>query len=137
MQPKFVLTFHSFILLLVGAVTLLLPQSTLSVVGVTLDPAALHIIQFTGVGMLCIGLLAWVARHLPDGNTLHEIYGAFLLLSLLAFGVALVAQVMHMVNWLGWLAVVINLLLALNYAYFLAGRAEASESPTLTHRHQH
>ena len=137
MQPKFVLTFHSFILLLVGAVTLLMPQATLSVVGVTLDPAALHIIQFTGVGMLCIGLLAWVARHLPDGNTLHEIYGAFLLLSLLVFGVALVVQVTHMVNWLGWLAVVINLLLALNYAYFLVGKVEGPESPTLTHRHQH
>ena len=137
MPSRFVLAFHSFVLLLLGAATLIIPQSTLSVVGVTLDPAALHIVQFTGVGMLCIGLLAWVARHLPDGNTLHEIYGAFLLMSLLAFGLALVAQIAHMVNWLGWLAVVINLLLALNYAYFFVGKAEASESPTLTHRHQH
>lgn len=137
MQSRFVLAFHSFVLLLLGAATLLIPQSTLSVFGVTLEPAALHIVQFTGVGMLCIGLLAWVARHLPDGNTLHEIYGAFLLMSLLAFGVALVAQITHIVNWLGWLAVVINLLLALNYAYFLAGKVEAPEAPTLTHRHQH
>lgn len=137
MQPKFILTFHSLVMFLLGAALLVLPQPTLSVFGVALDPAALHIVQFIGVGLLCVGLLAWVARHLPEGATRHEIYGAFSLMSILAFGVALVCQMGHLLNWLGWLVAVVNLLLALNYAYFLNGKVEAQDAPTLTHRHQH
>jgi len=137
MKPKFIFTFHSLITLLFGCGILLIPQQLLSVFGVALDPSALHIVQFAGVGLISLGLLAWVVRHLTDGDTLHEIFWAFFLMSICASAVLLLGQITRVVNWLGWLPVAVNLLLALNYAHFLSDKAEEVESPTLTHRHQH
>ena len=74
--------------------------------------------QYGGVWLIGIGLLAWLARNSTDSDARKAIVLAFIICYSLAFVVSLIAQLNNVLNAFGWGTVALNLVLAMGYGYF-------------------
>lgn len=74
--------------------------------------------QYGGVWLIGIGLIAWFARNSTDSDARKAIVLAFLICYSIAFMVALIGQLNNILNALGWGTVALNLVLTLGYGYF-------------------
>ena len=74
--------------------------------------------QYGGVWLIGIGLLAWFARNSAASEARKAIVVAFLICYSIAFIVALIGQLNNVLNAFGWGTVALNFVLAIGYSYF-------------------
>jgi hypothetical protein len=99
-----------------GAGFLLLPGWVLSNYGVTTDPSGLWMAQFFGAALVHLGFLVLLLRKVQDPAIQRAVGLASAIGSLASLLVAIVGQVEHLVNGLGWSTIAIYGLLFLGYA---------------------
>lgn len=137
MKLKNLFILHSVIALSFGIGSIVIPHPFMSLFGTTLEPTGALMMQFGGAWLIGIGLLTWLMRNVSEIETQQSIAIAFLVMSLLAFIVALLGQINGTLNILGWLPVAINLVLSLGYAYILFAAPKVSGTSSLTQHPQH
>lgn len=74
--------------------------------------------QYGGVWLIGLGLLAWFARNAATSEARKAIISASLVCYGIAFVMALLALFAAVLNAFGWGTVLLNLVLALGYGYF-------------------
>jgi hypothetical protein len=115
---KTLFIFNAIATILFGIGSVLVPYALVNLFGSTLNPAGALMMQYGGVWLIGIGLLAWFARNSADSEARKAIMLAFLICYSIAFVVALIAQLNNVLNAFGWGTVALNLVLALGYGYF-------------------
>jgi hypothetical protein len=118
MKLKTLFIFNAIATTLFGIGSVLVPHTLITLFGSTLNPAGALMMQYGGVWLIGIGLLAWFARNAADSEARRAIVLAFLICYSIAFIVALLAQLAAVLNAFGWGTVALNLVLALGYGYF-------------------
>ncbi len=118
MKLKTLFIFNAIATILFGIGSVLFPQPLVNLFGSTLNPAGALMMQYGGVWLIGIGLLAWFARDSAPSEARKAIVLAFLICYSIAFVVALIAQLNNVLNVFGWGTVVLNLVLAIGYGYF-------------------
>lgn len=118
MKLKTLLIFNAIATTLFGIGSIVVPETLITLFGSTLNPAGVLMMQYGGVWLVGIGLLAWFARNATDSEARRAIVLAFLICYSIAFIVALIAQLNHVLNAFGWGTVALNLVLAAGYGYF-------------------
>lgn len=84
-------------------------------------------IRLLGVYLLAAGLLSWFTRNALPTKARTDILYTFLAMNVLGFLVALIYQLNNTVNNLGWSTVIIYLLLAAGFGYYLYGKPKAGK----------
>ena len=118
MKLKYLFVFNAIATIMFGIGSVLMPQTLVAIFGSMLNPAGVLMMQYGGVWLIGLGLLAWFARNATDSQARKAIILAFLICYSIAFIVALLAQVNAVLNAFGWGTVGLNLVLALGYGYF-------------------
>lgn len=118
MKLKYLFIFNAIATIIFGIGSVLIPQTLVTIFGSTLNPAGVLMMQYGGVWLIGLGLLAWFARNATDSQARKAIILAFLICYSIAFVVALLAQLNAVLNAFGWGTVGLNLVLALGYGYF-------------------
>ena len=118
MKLKYLFIFNAIATIMFGIGSVLIPQTLVTIFGSTLNPAGVLMMQYGGVWLIGLGLLAWFARNANDSQARKAIILAFLICYSIAFIVALLAQLNTVLNAFGWGTVGLNLVLALGYGYF-------------------
>lgn len=102
-----------------GVGSVLVPNLFLSLFGGTLTPAGAVMMQYGGAWLIGVGLLTWFTRNVADSGTLRAICWALLPAYLVALVVSVVGQLGGVLNALGWMPVVIQLLFAFGFGTYL------------------
>lgn len=118
MKLKTLFVFNAIATILFGIGSVLAPNMLVNLFGSELNPAGALMMQYGGVWLIGIGLLAWFARNSADSDARRAIVLAYLICYSIAFIVALFAQLNNVLNAFGWGTVALNLVLALGYGYF-------------------
>lgn len=119
MKLRTVLTLNSILALAVSIGLVLVPSGVISIFGSTTDAAGLLLARHYGAAGVALGVLAWLARNISAQEAKRLILPALLSVFLIEFVVDLLAQISGMLNVLGWSLVVLDLLFASAYGYFL------------------
>jgi hypothetical protein len=98
----------------------------LDLYGISPSPEASFMARWFGLGLLANGLITWLAREAAESDAGRAI--SFALTITYGFGVvlALLGTLFGPFNALGWIAVGLNLLLALGFGYARFMRAQVS-----------
>ena len=126
MKLKYLFIFNAFATIIFGIGSVLIPQTLVTLFGSTLNPAGLLMMQYGGVWLIGLGLLAWLARNAAESEARKAIILAFMICYGVAFIVALLAQLNTVLNAFGWGTVGLNLVLALGYGYFQFAKPKAA-----------
>jgi len=118
MKLKTLFIFNAVATILFGIGSVLVPHTLIALFGSTLNPAGALMMQYGGVWLIGIGLLAWFARNAAESEARRAIVLAFLICYSIAFIVALLAQLNNVLNAFGWGTVALNFVLAVGYGYF-------------------
>jgi hypothetical protein len=110
--------FNAIATTLFGIGSVLIPNTLITLFGSTLNPAGALMMQYGGVWLIGIGLLAWFARNSVASEARKAIVVAFLICYSIAFVVALIGQLNNVLNAFGWGTVALNFVLAIGYGYF-------------------
>jgi hypothetical protein len=102
------------------------PAPLLSQYGVQTDAGGIVMARFFGAALIQLGVLLYIAQAATDKVALRAMVVAGLVGSLAGLAVALSAQLMHVVNSLGWSTVVLYALFAAGYAAFAMKPAAAA-----------
>jgi len=104
--------------LLFGLALVLVPETLLSLYGITVEAAGILLARLFGAAFLGYTVLNWSARNAADSEVLRGIVLANLIMDVIGFGVTLLGQLARVANALGWSSVALYLLFALGFAYF-------------------
>ena len=126
MKLRYLFIFNAFATIIFGIGSVLIPQTLITLFGSTLNPAGLLMMQYGGVWLIGLGLLAWLARNAAESEARKAIILAFMICYGVAFIVALLAQLNTVLNAFGWGTVGLNLVLALGYGYFQFAKPKAA-----------
>jgi hypothetical protein len=105
---------------------LLVPATMADIYGVALTPATLFLARIFGAEVLGVGLICWSCRNLSGRQLPRGITLALLVVHALGAVILLMATLAGVLNSAGWSAVVIYLVLAIGYAYFLFPRPRSA-----------
>ena len=125
MKLKYLFIFNAIATIMFGIGSVLMPQTLVTIFGSTLNPAGVLMMQYGGVWLIGLGLLAWLARNASDSEARKAVILAFMVCYGVAFVVALLAQLNAVLNAFGWGTVGLNLVLALGYGYFQFAKPRA------------
>lgn len=126
MKLRYLFIFNAFATIIFGIGSVLIPQTLVTLFGSTLNPAGLLMMQYGGVWLIGLGLLAWLVRNAAESEARKAIILAFMICYGVAFIVALLAQLNTVLNAFGWGTVGLNLVLALGYGYFQFAKPKAA-----------
>lgn len=119
MKLKTLFIIHTIVALFFGLAFLFAPETSLVPYGVTTNVTGLSLGRLLGAAYLGFGLIAWFARNSEESEARRAIVSGFSF----GFAIGCVASIYSQLNGasnaLGWLNVVVYLLLALAYGYFL------------------
>jgi len=118
MKLKYLFIFNAVATIIFGIGSVLIPQTLVTLFGSTLNPAGVLMMQYGGVWLIGLGLLAWLVRNAAESEARKAVILAFMVCYGIAFIVALLAQLNAVLNAFGWGTVGLNLVLALGYGYF-------------------
>ncbi len=121
------LTFAAVLGIVFGVGFLLAPVTLLAQYGVDPSPATVLMSRFFAAALLNLGLLLYLIRHVKDGLAQKAVAFGGVVGSLAGLFVAVLGQISHVINSLGWSTVVIYALLLLGYALFAFGSTPAAE----------
>jgi len=119
MKLRTALILNSIAALAVSIGLVLVPSNVISIFGGTADDVGLFLARHYGALGIGIGILTWLARNVSIQEARRAILPALLSVFLIEFVIDLLAQLSGLLNVLGWSIVVLDLLFALAYAYFL------------------
>jgi len=112
------LVLNAVVSLVYGIGELLMPTTILSIYGITQGPGEQLLVQFFGVALIGIGLLAWFARNVAAAEAQRAIVLAYLISNAIGIVVSVLGTTSGVMSAVGWSAVLIYLVLTLGYAYF-------------------
>ncbi len=95
------------------------PAPLLSLLGIATDPAVAFVTRAFGAALIGYAVMNWFARNAVDSDARRAIVLADASFNALAIVVNLLGTLSGVLNVLGWSNVVIHLLLAAGFAYFL------------------
>jgi hypothetical protein len=119
MKLKTLLIIKAIVCLCLGIPILLVPNFIYSIFGATLAAGGAFAAREYGASMMGNLMLTWFARDSQESEARWAIVLALFVYDAIGFIVALIAILSGAVNSLGWLIVVLYLLLALGFGYFL------------------
>jgi hypothetical protein len=122
---KFLLI-NSVVALVFGLGFVLGPAPLLAQYGVQTDAGGIVMSRFFGAALIQMGVLLYIAQATSDRVALRAMVIAGLVGSLAGLAVALLAQLTHVVNSLGWSTVVLYALFSAGYATFAMRPAAAA-----------
>lgn len=118
MKLKYLFIFNAVATIIFGIGSVVIPQTLVTLFGSTLNPAGVLMMQYGGVWLIGLGLLAWLVRNAAESEARKAVILAFMVCYGIAFIVALLAQLNAVLNAFGWGTVGLNMVLALGYGYF-------------------
>jgi len=131
MKLRYLFMVNTVVALIFAAGLLLAPKTILNLYGLTVGAAVRTnailslVAQLLGATLIVPGLLSWFAASMPDSGSRRSVAVSLLVYDVIGFGVALfVGMIPKVMSAAGWSLVVLFLLLALGYAYFLFMRPE-------------
>ena len=122
MKLKTLLIIKAVVCLCLGIPILLVPNFIYSIFGATLAAGGVFAAREYGASMMGNLMLTWFARNSQESDARWAIVLALFVYDAIGFIVALIAVLAGSVNALGWLIVILYLLLALGFGYFLIPR---------------
>ena len=109
-----------------GIALLVAAGPILDLYGITPNPEGAYMARWFGVGLLSIGLTTWLARETADSASGQAIARALTVTYGVGIVLALWGTLFGPFNALGWIAVGLNLLLGLGFAYFQLIKSKAA-----------
>jgi hypothetical protein len=119
MKLKTLMIIKAIVCLCFGIPILLVPHFIYSIFGASLTDGGAFVAREYGAAMIGILMLTWFARNSPESEARWAIILALFVYDALGFVVTLIAILSGALNPLAWLVVVLYLLLALGFGYFL------------------
>jgi hypothetical protein len=118
MKLRTLMVINAVIAGLFGIAFLIVPWQVLSLYGVQPSPVLNYLGQLFGAALFTFAVLSWEARKAVASDARKAIVWALFIGDGIGFIVALMGQLNHVVNALGWLTVAIYLLLVVGFGYF-------------------
>jgi hypothetical protein len=119
MKLKTLLIIKAIVCLCLGIPILLVPNFMYSIFGATLAAGGVFAAREYGASMMGNLMLTWFARNSQESDARWAIVLALFVYDAVGFIIALIAIMSGAINSLGWLIVLLYLLLALGFGYFL------------------
>ncbi len=124
MKFQTMMVIKAVVALILGVPIVLLPASMYSMLGVSLGPGGAFPAREYGAAMLSILMICWFGRYVPQGPMRWAIALGLCVYDAVGLVISLVAVLTGELNSLGWAVVVLYLLLALGFGYFLVKSPE-------------
>lgn len=120
MKLSVLMIIKAIIVFVFGIAFVLVPTTTMSIYGMSLQGGGALMTQFFGASFILLGIVLWTGRKAARTDVaLKGIVLAVVIGDLIGFVVALMGQLNGVMNVLGWGNVALYLILALAFAYFL------------------
>ena len=118
MKLKHLLVVNAIVMGCSGISAVFVPAKLLSLYGVALGREVILMTQYAGLGSIAIGLVAWFNRNVEERKTQRAISLAFLITYVIAIVISVQGTISGIIK-VGWPVILIYLLLAIGYTYFL------------------
>lgn len=119
MELKHWMVIKSVICIVLALLLLLIPETFLSLYGSDLNESGVFMSRLFGQALALIGIVLWLARNVAEPSTRRAFVVAVLIGDLIGAVVSLIGVLAGVTNALGWTTVVLYLVLALGFGYFL------------------
>jgi nitrate reductase gamma subunit len=126
MNLKILFIIAAVVTLVFGVLFILIPDQVYSWYGVNADMQLNYMGGLFGAALVAVGLIAWLARNAADSDARKAIVLSFFIADFIGFIIALVAQLHHIVNSLGWLTVGLYLFFSVTFGYFQFFKSKGS-----------
>jgi hypothetical protein len=120
MKLKTFMVVNALVATAFGIGFIVVPGQITSAYGPEITPELEYVTRLFGAALLAFAVLTWTARNATDSDTRRAILLALFVGDGVGFIVSLMGQLGGVTNALGWTTVLIYLLLALGFGYFLA-----------------
>ncbi len=119
MKLSVLMAIKSVICLVVGLALVLIPDQVATLTSTTLNAGTTSMARLFGALFLLVAVLLWMIKSVEHVETRRDIVLAVFVGDAIGFVVALLSQLQEPVSQLGWVTVVVYLLLALAFGYFV------------------
>ena len=125
MQFRTMMIIKAVVCLCFGVLILLMPGFVYSLfLGISLDGAGAFAARQYGASLIGTLLITWFAREVPESDVRWAIALGLCLYDAVGFVLSLVGEITGLLSPMGWSIVVLYLLLALGFGYFLVKRPQ-------------
>lgn len=104
--------------IIAGILLVLIPRTVSGWFGLPPDSGMDIDNQFYGSELILMGLVCWVARNITEAKYQRGLTSAFVIANLISLILAIMAQVNHVFNTLGWVAIGVYFILTVVYGYY-------------------
>ncbi len=125
MQFRTMMILKAAVCLCFGVLILLSPGFVYSLfLGISLDSGGAFAARQYGAGMIGILLITWFARNVPVSEARWAIALGLCIYDAVGFVLSLIGEITGLLSPMGWSIVLLYLLLALGFGYFLVKTPE-------------
>jgi ABC-type uncharacterized transport system involved in gliding motility auxiliary subunit len=126
MKFKVLLVITAIFFIINALIALLIPATQLSLYDVTTGAGEKYMGQWAGLGSMAVALLAWFSRNISDYEASRAIYLTLLIYFIVGLIISITGTISGVMSAMGWSLVIIYLLFATAYAYFLLRHPKSS-----------
>jgi len=119
MKLKTWMTVKAIVCIVFGLGFVILPSVVMNLYDVKLGEGGVYMTRLLGQAFILLSLLLWLVRNTDEAATRRAFALAVFVGDLIGFVISLQGQLAGSVNALGWVTVIIYLVLALGFGYFL------------------
>ena len=119
MKLKTWMTVKAIVCIVFGLGFVILPSFVMNLYDVNLGEGGVYMTRLLGQAFILLSLLLWLVRSTEETATRRAFALAVFVGDLIGFIITLQGQLAGSVNALGWVTVIIYLVLALGFGYFL------------------
>lgn len=123
MKLKTFLIVNAIASCLFGIVALLAPAQALSLFGVESNPVISMLARFSGLGSVALGLVPWFSRNMELSQAKKTIIPALLICAVIGIFISVSGLLSDGIK-MGWPPVVMYLVYAVGYAWFLLSKSQ-------------
>jgi Ca2+/Na+ antiporter len=129
MKLRTFLIVNTVVAVIVGIILVIIPRTVVRWFGLPAETTMDIDNQLYGSELILMGLVCWIARNITEVKYQRGITAAFTIANLISLVLAVIAQVNHTFNTLGWIAIIAYLILTVVYGYYyFTLPAEAAET---------
>ena len=129
MQIRKWMAVKAWVSIITGLGFLLVPVSSLVILGTETDAVGLALARFFGATMFLVGLVLWMTRTVHDAHFLRTLAGAVFVGDALAVIVAVRETLSGTINTVGWFVAALYLAFCLAFGYSLLRISEPVTTP--------